>query len=270
MLALATAALAANRTVAVVIAPSFYLIDAMGPLDVFRAVQLKAYAGVNLTSHEWHGDVPGGIVANGSLRVDLLAESAAPVRASDGTVVTPDGTLAAAPHYDLVVVPAGADTPAIAQFVRAHYARGGALLSVCVGSELLARLGLLDGREATSKSLLLWRLRRDYPAVNWVSLRDRVDRRFVVSDPPLRIVTAAGVTAGVDGALTTCRLGSGRRSPKRCASTSSGRSRSRAELERSSLASLDHLRRSLLQPLLHRRVVRARLRRVPREHGQRH
>ena len=199
--AFAAAALAANRTVAVVIAPSFYLIDAMGPLDVFRAVQLKAYAGVNLTSHEWHGDVPGGIVANGSLRVDLLAESAAPVRASDGTVVTPDGTLAAAPHYDLVVVPAGADTPAIRQFVRAHYARGGALLSVCVGSELLARLGLLDGREATSNSLLLWRLRRDYPAVNWVSLRDRVDRRFVVSEPPLRIVTAAGVTAGVDGAL---------------------------------------------------------------------
>ena len=96
MFALAAAALAANRTVAVVIAPSFYLIDAMGPLDVFRAVQLKAYAGVNLTTHEWHGDVPGGIVANGSLRVDLLAESAAPVRASDGTVVTPDGTLAAA------------------------------------------------------------------------------------------------------------------------------------------------------------------------------
>ena len=49
--------------------------------------------------------------------------------------------------------------------------------------------------------LLLWRMRRDFPRVKWVSLRDRTARRFVVSQPPLRIVTTAGVTAGIDGAL---------------------------------------------------------------------
>ena len=51
--------LAKNYSVAVVVAPGFYLLDAMGPLDVFRAVQTKAYADVNLSSHEWR---PGDLV----------------------------------------------------------------------------------------------------------------------------------------------------------------------------------------------------------------
>ena len=190
-------------SVAVVVSPGFYLLDAMGPLDVFRAAQLKAYAGVNLTSHEWHPNVPGGIIAHGEVRVDLLGPSKAPMNASDGAVVTPDAAIAHPPRasYDLIVVPAGADSPEIRAMVSKHYARGGALMSVCTGAGLLADLGLLDGKEATTNSLLLWRMRRDYPAVRWTSLRDRTDRRFIVSEPPLRIVTTAGVTAGVDGAL---------------------------------------------------------------------
>ena len=161
------------------------------------------YADVNLTSHEYHAGVPGGIVARGALHADLLGSDAGPIRASDGVTLTPDGSVTAPPRprYDLVVIPAGADTPEIRAFVAQHYAGGGALLSVCTGAGLVASLGLLDGREATSNSLLLWRMRADYPKVTWLSLRDRLDRRFVVSQPPLRIVTTAGVTAGIDGAL---------------------------------------------------------------------
>ena len=44
-------------------------------------------------------------------------------------------------------------------------------------------------------------MRARYPKVHWFSLRDRIDKRFIISQPPLRIVTTAGVTAGVDGAL---------------------------------------------------------------------
>ena len=40
-----------------------------------------------------------------------------------------------------------------------------------------------------------------FPQVRWTSLFDRTDRRFIVSEPPLRIITTAGVTAGIDGAL---------------------------------------------------------------------
>ena len=220
--AAAPAAPPTNKSVAVLIAPGFYLVDAMGPLDVFRAVQLEAYAFVNLTSHEFRPGVPGGVVATSALHVDLLGASSSSsssssgvaassssrsgvekIRASDGVLVTPDASLSAPPRsrYDLVVIPAGADTPAVRAFVTRHYAAGGAILSVCTGAGLVAGLGLLDGREATSNSLLLWRMRRDFPRVKWVSLRDRTARRFVVSQPPLRIVTTAGVTAGIDGAL---------------------------------------------------------------------
>ena len=54
-----------NYTVAVVVAPGFYLVDAMGPLDVFRAVQEKAYANVNLSSHQYQPYLPPSIQANG-------------------------------------------------------------------------------------------------------------------------------------------------------------------------------------------------------------
>ena len=124
------------------------------------------------------------------------------VAASDGVVVTADGSVATPPRpYDLVVVPAGADSQDIRAFLASHYANGGSIMSVCTGVGVVADLGLLDGKSATSNSLLLWRMRLRYPSVRWISLRDRTDERFVVSVPPLRILTTAGVTAGVDGAL---------------------------------------------------------------------
>ena len=194
---------ARNWTVAVVVAPGFYLLDAMGPLDVFRAVELKAFEYVNLTSHEWRPGVPGGIATDSSIRAELLAPTTDPLAASDGVVVIPDGSVetSSPSSYDLVVVPAGADTPETRSFIKEVYSSGGAVLSVCTGAGLIASLGLLDGRDATSNSLVLWRMRARYPKVHWLSLRDRIDKRFIISQPPLRIVTTAGVTAGVDGAL---------------------------------------------------------------------
>jgi transcriptional regulator GlxA family with amidase domain len=67
------------------------------------------------------------------------------------------------------------------------------LVSVCVGAEVLANAGLLDGRPATSHWLKLIGLRRDFPAVDW-----RADRRYVEDG---QLITSAGVLSGVDGAL---------------------------------------------------------------------
>ena len=65
--------------------------------------------------------------------------------------------------------------------------------SVCTGAFLLAARGLLDGREATTHWASIERLRQTHPAVQ---VRD--DRRWVDSD---RIITSAGVSAGIDMAL---------------------------------------------------------------------
>ena len=76
-------------SVAVVISPDFYLLDAMGPLDVFRAAQLRMFEHVNLTSHEFRPGTPGGIVADSKVHAEILAATASPVAASDGVTVTP-------------------------------------------------------------------------------------------------------------------------------------------------------------------------------------
>src|SRR5262249_41968101 len=66
--------------------------------------------------------------------------------------------------------------------------------SVCTGAFVLAAAGLLDGRRATTHWQVCPRLARDYPAV-------------AVEDDPIfvrdgNVYTSAGVTAGMDLALT--------------------------------------------------------------------
>jgi transcriptional regulator GlxA family with amidase domain len=67
------------------------------------------------------------------------------------------------------------------------------LVGVCVGAEVLAEAGLLDGRPATSHWLGLIGLRRNYPAVRWQEGVRYVDDGDVI--------TTAGVLSGIDGAL---------------------------------------------------------------------
>ncbi|MDT0353389.1 DJ-1/PfpI family protein [Pseudonocardia charpentierae] len=67
------------------------------------------------------------------------------------------------------------------------------LVSVCVGAEVLASAGVLDGRPATSNWLGLIGLRRSYPGVQW---QDGV--RFVDDG---EVITTAAVLSGIDGAL---------------------------------------------------------------------
>ena len=50
-------------------------------------------------------------------------------------------------------------------------------MSVCTGARVPAKLGLLDGVDATSNSLFLDEFRSEYPAVNWIGLADDLDTR---------------------------------------------------------------------------------------------
>src|SRR5581483_11384816 len=66
-------------------------------------------------------------------------------------------------------------------------------MSVCTGAFALADLGLLDGRQATTHWSALQGLKNRYPKI---TVRD--DLRVVDNG---QIVTTAGVSAGIDGAL---------------------------------------------------------------------
>jgi putative intracellular protease/amidase len=108
-----------------------------------------------------------------------------------------DYAMADVTSADVLVVPGGFATRALEtddaalEWIRAIDATTTWTTSVCTGSMLLAAAGLLEGKEATTHWASLERL-RDYGAIP-------TGRRVVEQG---KIVTAAGVSSGIDMALT--------------------------------------------------------------------
>ncbi len=133
------------------------------------------------------------------------------VAAATGEIRTDNGFLALVADHaiddvrsaDVLVVPGGFATRAlehddsILDWIRAVDATTTWTTSVCTGSMLLAAAGLLEGREATTHWASLERL-REYGAIP-------TGRRVVEQG---KVVTAAGVSSGIDMALLlTARIG---------------------------------------------------------------
>lgn len=134
---------------------------------------------------------------NGLDRVLLLGETLAPARCAKGMVLVPDTRWDEAPPLDVVLVPGGdgrraqMKNPAMLDFLRRVAPGCRWVTSVCTGSFVLAAAGLVDGRQVTTHWSRLDEL-RGWP----VTVRD--DVRWVVDG---NVVTAAGVSAGIDMAL---------------------------------------------------------------------
>jgi transcriptional regulator GlxA family with amidase domain len=144
------------------------------------------------------------LARTGAFNLYTVAPERRPTPLSGGLDVVPDLSFAQLDERvpttpDVIVVPElpGAGEPSTApveEWLVRQRAEGDPLLvSVCVGAEVLASAGLLDGRPATSHWLGLIGLRRDHAAVRW---QDGV--RFVDDGD---VITTAGVLSGVDGAL---------------------------------------------------------------------
>ena len=194
----------AVKRVGVLVADGFEMLDALGPYETLKEVQNRYYRKINLTDHAW-GE-RGGIQCDGgrtAVSVEFAASGDGSVAASSGVAISPEFDIdadAGAERFDLVVIGAGVTTRAVEDYVRRHHARGGLILSVCTGAAVPASLGLLDGLKATTNSLFLDSFRTTYPNVDWISLFDDTRRRYIVSSP--QITTCAGITAGIDGALS--------------------------------------------------------------------
>ncbi|MVO87093.1 helix-turn-helix domain-containing protein [Streptomyces sp. p1417] len=169
-----------QRTVLVVLFEGVQSLDVTGPLEVFTGAS------------QWHGDAK-------PYRVVTASMDGAPVRTSSGLALSPDTSLteAAARSWHTLLVPGGAGTRAqdadLVAWLRANAPRARRLVSVCTGSILLARAGLLDGRRATTHWAYCDTLARNHPDVE------------VDPDPIYvrdgHVATSAGVTAGIDLAL---------------------------------------------------------------------
>ncbi len=122
-----------------------------------------------------------------------------PVRCAKRLRVLADHGAADLGEPDVLLVPGGKGTRALMSdaplldMLRAAHARGGLVTSVCTGSLLLAAAGLLDDQPATTHWGSLDRL-----AEAGKNIEVRPDDRFVETG---RIITAAGVSAGIDMAL---------------------------------------------------------------------
>jgi transcriptional regulator GlxA family with amidase domain len=133
------------------------------------------------------------------VRVLTLAREAGMITCAKGLRVLPDETWESAPRLDVLVYPGGVGTraqlgdEAVRGWLRGLAETGALVTSVCTGSLVLADAGLLDGRPATT-----WWGRLDELPTLGRHIEVRPDDRFVDSG---EVVTAAGVSAGIDMAL---------------------------------------------------------------------
>jgi AraC family transcriptional activator FtrA len=117
------------------------------------------------------------------------------LRAHGGLQVTTDGGPELLDEADLIVMAGwkGADVavpPALAQRLRAAWARGARLASICSGAFVLAATGLLDGRRAATHWRYAQQLQARHPAIE-------VDARVLYVEED-RVLTSAGSAAGID------------------------------------------------------------------------
>ena len=170
-----------RRTVAILIFQGVELLDFAGPFEVFSAARLNAESRERI------------------IDVFTVAESLEPVKCNNPVTVLPDYTLANCPPADILVVPGGMGTrtainrPELIDWIRQRAGQVELMTSVCTGSFLLAKAGLLDGKAATTHWASIERMRVDFPAV-----AVRENTRWVDAG---HVVSSSGVSAGIDMAL---------------------------------------------------------------------
>lgn len=132
-----------------------------------------------------------------------VADTTDVIRCAQGARVLADHTWETAPPYDLLLYPGGPgvrpllDNDVVRKRVRTAAEAGTVLASVCTGSLVLADAGVLDGKPATT----YWSS-FDHLVALGTGIEPRPDDRFVDAGD---VVTAAGVSAGIDMALHLVR-----------------------------------------------------------------
>jgi putative intracellular protease/amidase len=161
-------------SLAVVLFEGFELLDVFGPLEMFGLLPEQ-------------------------FEIFLIAENGDIVASSQGPKSLVDYRFEDCPAFDILLVPGGrgtrreVDNPVLLEWLRSQAQTAQYVTSVCTGSALLARAGLLDGRRATTNKA----------AFEWVvSQGERVEwqkqARWVEDD---HFFTSSGVSAGIDMSL---------------------------------------------------------------------
>jgi transcriptional regulator GlxA family with amidase domain len=163
-----------TRRLGVVLFPQFELLDVFGPLEMFG-------------------------VLTGMVEITVIAEKKGPVASAQGPEVVATHDFSDSPPLDLILVPGGfgtraeVDNPAMLSFLKERVPQAEVGMTVCTGTALFARAGLLDGRRATTNKMMFQWVSEQGPKVEWVK-----EARWVEDGD---LVTSSGVSAGIDMAL---------------------------------------------------------------------
>jgi putative intracellular protease/amidase len=141
---------------------------------------------------------PYEVFGQAGYEVFTVAAEPGPILTSMGLQVAPRHVFADAPRAEVVLVPGGEVAAAqkdarVLEWLRGQAPHATHVVSVCNGAFILAAAGLLDGLRATTFYDLIGALRSEAPRTQVVS-----DRRFVDNG---KVITTAGLSSGIDGAL---------------------------------------------------------------------
>jgi transcriptional regulator GlxA family with amidase domain len=167
------------RKVAIFIFDEVEVLDFCGPFEVFS--------------------VAGRRNALNPFDVFTVAQERRPIAARNNLSVNPHYGFDDCPSPDLLVIPGGfgtralMDNQAVLAWIKSRARKAELLLSVCTGSLLLAKAGLLDGLSATTHRSQLATLKEVAPHTTV-----EPHKRFVVNE---KVITSAGISAGIDMSL---------------------------------------------------------------------
>lgn len=158
-------------------------------------VAIFLYDGVELLDFSGPGEV---FAVTSGFNTYTVSVDGAEILSQGFVTVKPEYSIQNAPKPDILVLPGGgtqaiAENKEVLEWIRHISSEGGINMSVCTGARILANAGLLEGLKVTTWYGYTERLQDILP--NSTVLEDT---RFVDSG---NIITTAGVSAGIEGAL---------------------------------------------------------------------
>ena len=170
----------ALKRLGILVFPGVQVIDFTGPFEVLASVHFKRQKVFD--------------VVTVGLSSDMIRTSPG----FEGLRLTPDFTIDDCPKLDLLVIPGGEigsvnDNPKAMEWIGKAVKEAECVMSVCNGAFILAKGGHLKNQSATTFYYFIDELKDDEP-----TCRPVYDQRFVDNG---KIITAAGLSSGIDAAL---------------------------------------------------------------------
>lgn len=166
-----------QRTVGILLFNEVEVLDFAGPFEVFSITTLK------------NTDTKPFVVKTISQTGELIS-------ARNGLQVKPDFHFGNHPPLDILIIPGGygaeeieIHNPAVIEWIQNQSSQVEYLTSVCTGAFLLAKAGLLDGKQATTHWMDLDRLENEFPNIS-------VQRKVKYVDQG-SLITSGGISAGI-------------------------------------------------------------------------